>query len=370
MCILFLFKVNSTTIQQFHPKTRNQVPFLLIRILNGKLKKHYIRQYYEKCQIPHLKSVANKTTILKTKLIIILILLIPAKLMFGQVTITGSILSEEDEIGIPGVSITEIGTSNVVMANINGDYKIVVCDTARYLEFSFIGCVTRKVPINGQTVINTSLKPYTIYEAWDQKIRLYALSGAKHTPFGARFDFSIPISSPLAIEFQLAYLTDFKLNEKIEANFRLSQYRFKLGSLTWLYGYVDFNYRQLSIKNSIDMTSYSIENYTRIYNHNIILGLGKIEYTPKNVDKDSGYGIIAGYKKELRKLDFLSLTYKMGFYKDAFEYHFQIDKRIKRVKTFATYNKIGDYEEIILGVGFELTYFFKYQKDALKYTTK
>ncbi len=307
---------------------------------------------------------------MRSKLIILIILLIQAKLTFGQITITGSVLHEEDWKGLPGVSIKEIGTSNVVVADLNGDYKIVVSDTATFLEFSFIGCLTRKVPINGQTVINTSLKPYIIYEAWDQKIRLYALSGVMNTPLGARFDFSIPIVSPLAIEFQFAYLTDFKLNKRIDASFSLSRYRIQLGSYVWLYGYVDFKYRQLSIQNSIDMVSYSIENYARIYNQNIILGLGKILYSHGNADKNSGYGIIAGYKKEFRKLDFLILTYKMGFYKEAFEYHFQVDKRFKRVKSFVTYNKIGDYQEIMLGIGFELTYYFKYQKDAHKYATQ
>ena len=307
--------------------------------------------------------------ILRSKLIILLYFLFLAKFTFGQITITGNILSEEDWKGLPGVSINEVGTSNNVMADINGDYKIVVSDTASYLEFSFIGFVARKVPINGLSVINTSLKPYFIYEAWDQKIGFYALSGVRNTPFGARFDFSTPIVSPFAIEFQLAYLTDFKRNEKIDINFSLSQYRFKIGSLTWLYGYVDFNYRQFSIQNSIDMLSYSVENYARIYNDNIILGFGKHSYSPEDANKYSRYGVIAGYKKEFRKLDFLSVTYKMGFYKEAFEYHFQMDKRIKRVKTFVIYNKIGDYEELMFGLGFELTYLFKYQKDAHQYTS-
>lgn len=311
-----------------------------------------------------------KPSILRSKLIILIILLVQAKLTFGQITITGSVLYEEDWKGLPGVVIKEIGTSNVVAADLNGDYKIVVSDTATFLEFSYIGCLTRKVPINGQTVINTSLKPYIIYEAWDQKIRLYALCGVMNTPFGGRFDFSIPIVSPWVIESQFAYLTDFKLNKRIDANFSLSGYRIQLGSYAWLYGYVDIKYRQVSIQNSIDMVSYSIENYARIYNYNIILGLGKILYSPENTDKNSGYGIIAGYKKEFSKLDYLTLTYKMGFYKEAFEYHFQIDKRFKRVKSFVAYNKIGDYQEIMLGIGFELTYYFKYQKDAHKYTTQ
>ncbi|MDQ2180405.1 carboxypeptidase-like regulatory domain-containing protein [Marinifilum sp. D714] len=307
---------------------------------------------------------------MKTKLTILFILLILVKLSFGQITITGTVLNEEDWKGLPGVWINEVGTTNTVTADLNGDYKIIVSDTTSFLEFSFIGFLTRKVPINGQTVINTSLKTYTIYEAWDQKIGLYALSGIRKTPLGARFEFRTPIVSPFAIKFQLNYLTDFDRNKKIDVNFSLSQYRFQIGPNTWLYGYVDFNYRKLRIQNCIDMLSYSVENHARLYNHNIILGLGKISYSPENLDKHSEYGLIAGYKKEIPKLDFLSLTYKMGFYKDKFVYFFQMDKRFKRVKTFMTYNKIGDYEEIMLGVGFELTYFFKYQKDALKYTTQ
>ena len=38
----------------------------------------------------------------------------------------------------------EFGTSNSVMADLNGDYKIIVSDTARFLQISFVGFVTRK----------------------------------------------------------------------------------------------------------------------------------------------------------------------------------------------------------------------------------
>lgn len=304
---------------------------------------------------------------MRSKLIIILIFLIPSTLSFGQITITGRILSEEDTTGLPGVSIIEFGTSNSVMADLNGDYKIIVSDTATFLEFSFVGFVPRKVPINGQTVINTSLKPSIIYEAFDQKIGLFVQSGLINTPYGARFYYSTPVVGPLSVGFQVAYMTDFKLNQRFDASFSLSGYQFQLGSWAWLYGSVDFNYRKLIIQNSSDMVSYSIENYARIYDHNIILGLGKIEYSPEIIDNNSGYGIIAGYKKEFRKLDYLALTYKMGFYKETIEYHLQIDAPIKRVKTFVTFNKIDDYQEVMIGIGFKTYYYYRYQKNANKY---
>ena len=253
------------------------------------------------------------------------------------------------------------------MADLNGDYKIIVSDTATFLEFSYIGFVSRKVPIDGQTVINTSLKLSIIYEAFDQKIGLFLQSGLVNTPYGARFYYSTPVIGPLSVGFQVAYMTDFKLNQRFDASISLSGYRFQLGSCAWLYGSVDLNYRKLIIQNSIDMVSYSIENYARIYTHNIILGLGKTEYSPENIDNKSGYGIIAGYKKEFRKLDYSTLTYKMGFYNKTIEYHLQIDVPIKRVITFVAYNKIDDYQEIMIGIGFKTYYYYRYQKNANKY---
>lgn len=293
--------------------------------------------------------------------------MIPSTLSFGQITITGSILSEEDSTGLPGVSIIEFGTSNSVMADLNGYYKIIVSDTATFLEFSFVGFVPRKVPINRQTVINTSLKPYIIYEAFDQKIGLYLQSGLVNTLYGARFYYSTSVVGPLSVGFQVAYMTDFKLNQRFDASLSLSRYRFMLGPGAWLYGSVDFNYRKLIIQNSIDMVSYSIENYAMIYDHNIILGIGKIEYSPENSNNNSGFGIIAGYKKEFRKLDYLTLTYKMGFYNETIEYHLQIDAPIKRVITFVAFNKIDDYQEIMIGIGFKTYYYYRYQKNANKY---
>lgn len=304
---------------------------------------------------------------LRSKLIIILIFLIPSILSFGQITITGSILSEEDSTGLPGVSIIEFGTSNSVVADLNGDYKIVVSDTATFLEFSFIGFVSRKVPINGQTVINTSLKPATAYDAFDQKIGLFLQSGLKNTPYGARFYFSTPVVGPLSIGVQVAYMTEFKFNQRFDASLRLSGYRFMLAPSEWLYGSVDFNYSKLIVQNSIDLVSYSIENFARIYDNYLILGIGKIEYSPENSDNNSGFGIIAGYKKEFRKLNYLALTYKMGFYNEAIEYHLQIDAPFKRIETFVAFNKLNDYQELMIGIGFKTYYYYRYQKNANKY---
>ena len=292
--------------------------------------------------------------------------MIPSTFTFGQITITGHILNEEDWTGLPGVSITEFGTSNSVLADLNGDYKIIVSDTARFLEFGFVGFVTRIVPINGQKVINTSLKPEAIYEAFDQKIGLYLQSGVVNTPFGVRFYYSTPVVGPLSVGFHVDYLTDLKLNQKLAASLSLSRYRIIISDW-YIYNSVDFNYRRLSISNKIDLASYSIENYARVNSNKIILGISKLVYSPYNTNSSSKSGLIAGYEREFRKLSFLTLAYKMGFYKETIEYNLQIEAQFKRVKTFVAFNKINDYQEIMIGIGFETYYYYRYQKNANKY---
>lgn len=304
---------------------------------------------------------------MKSQLKVLLIFLIAPALSFGQITITGKVVSEEDSMGLPGVSINEVGTSNRAMADLDGNYKIVVSDTAKVLEFSYVGYVSRKVPINGQTEIKTSLKEYVIYEVFDQRIGLFLQSGLVYTPYGAKLYFSTPVVGPFSIGIQGAYMTDFKLNQRFDANLSLSRYRFLLRPNTWLYGCVDINYRKLTIENSIDLVSYSLENNINFYGDNIILGLGKMAYAREYSDNNSKYGIIAGYQKAFQKLGSLTLTYKLGFYKETIEHYLQMDVPIKRVKTFATFNKIGDYQEIMIGIGFQTYYFYRYQKNANKY---
>lgn len=292
--------------------------------------------------------------------------MISSTLSFGQVTITGNVLNEEDSTGLPGVSIIEFGTLNSVSADLNGDYKIIVSDTASFLQFSFVGCVTRKVPINGQTVINTSLKPYLIYEAFDQKIGFYLQSGVIHTPFGARFYYNTPVVDPLSVGFQFDYLTDFELNKKLSASLSLSRYRVKIANW-YIYNSVLFSYRKLNISNTIDLNSYSIKNYARVNSQKIVLGLSKFQLSHDNKDRSIKYGLIAGYEKEFQKLNYLTLAYKMGIYNETIEYDLRIDIPIKRINAFINLNKIDNYQEVMIGIGIKTYYYYRHQKNANKY---
>ena len=292
--------------------------------------------------------------------------LIPFTFAFGQITITGRILSQEDSTGLPGVSIVELGSSNGVITDQNGDYMIIVSDTARFLEFRFVGFLERTVPINGQKVINTSLKPAALIDPFDQEIGLFLQSGLVNTPFGSRFYYSTPVVGRLAVGFKIDYLTDFELNEKLSIILSLSTYRIIIADW-YIYNSVDLNYRKLSISNNIDLKSYSLENYARINNQKIILGLSMLVNPSDNIGSSTKYGLLGGYEYKFRKLNYSSLTYKMGFYRETIEYYLQIDVPFKRIKTFVNCNKIGDYQEIMIGIGFQTYYYTRRQKNLNRY---
>ena len=79
-------------------------------------------------------------------------------LAFGQnVTVTGTVLSGEDDQPLIGANVAVIGTQIGTSTDINGTYSISVAPDA-VLQFSFIGFLTQDVRVNGQTSINLTLQ--------------------------------------------------------------------------------------------------------------------------------------------------------------------------------------------------------------------
>ncbi|MEP4531659.1 MAG: TonB-dependent receptor [Cyclobacteriaceae bacterium] len=71
--------------------------------------------------------------------------------------VTGTIVSEEDNQGLPGVNVVVMGTDRGVVTDIDGNYSIEV-KPGESLIFSFIGFATEIVEVQpGQTVIDLSL---------------------------------------------------------------------------------------------------------------------------------------------------------------------------------------------------------------------
>ena len=72
-------------------------------------------------------------------------------------TITGTVLTAEDDTPLPGVSVIAKGTPSGTITNSSGFYSINVGDNVSTLVFSFIGMRTEEISIDGNSEINVSM---------------------------------------------------------------------------------------------------------------------------------------------------------------------------------------------------------------------
>lgn len=75
------------------------------------------------------------------------------------ISITGKVVSVEDNEGIPGVNVIVKGTTTGTVTDANGNYKIEVPSEETILVYSSIGYLKQEITVGNQTQINISLNP-------------------------------------------------------------------------------------------------------------------------------------------------------------------------------------------------------------------
>ncbi|PZX59870.1 TonB-linked SusC/RagA family outer membrane protein [Algoriphagus ratkowskyi] len=72
-------------------------------------------------------------------------------------TITGRVTSAEEPDGIPGASVVVKGTAQGVITDLDGSYSVQVPADASSLIFSFVGYLTKEMPIGSASIINVTM---------------------------------------------------------------------------------------------------------------------------------------------------------------------------------------------------------------------
>ncbi|MFC2136711.1 SusC/RagA family TonB-linked outer membrane protein [Bacteroidota bacterium] len=90
----------------------------------------------------------------------LLIVFIPLlSLKSQEKTITGTIISGEDNLPLIGATVVVKGTTIGTITDFDGNYTIKVPEDAEILQFSFVGLLSQEVPIGDQTNISVTLQP-------------------------------------------------------------------------------------------------------------------------------------------------------------------------------------------------------------------
>lgn len=96
---------------------------------------------------------------MKQKLLnfLVLCMLLTSAAFAQERKISGKVISGEDNLGLPGVSVTIQGTNNMVQTDNSGNYTITVPSGAKALIFKSIGFETREINLSASNTLNVTL---------------------------------------------------------------------------------------------------------------------------------------------------------------------------------------------------------------------
>lgn len=74
------------------------------------------------------------------------------------ITVRGTVTSQEDNSGLPGVTVLEKGTNNGTVTDIDGVYTIDVSGPNAVLVFSYVGFDNQEITVGNRTTVNVTLE--------------------------------------------------------------------------------------------------------------------------------------------------------------------------------------------------------------------
>ena len=78
--------------------------------------------------------------------------------IFAQQTVVTGQVVDQNNVALPGVTVLEIGTTNGVITNLDGEFEIVVASPASQLEFSFVGLESQTVLLDNDLELSVQMK--------------------------------------------------------------------------------------------------------------------------------------------------------------------------------------------------------------------
>jgi TonB-linked SusC/RagA family outer membrane protein len=88
---------------------------------------------------------------------VVLVMLLTSTVSWAQRTVTGKVVSNEDQQPLPGVNILIKGTTQGTITDVNGGFSVPVRSDNDVLVFSFVGFITQEVPVDSKTDITVTL---------------------------------------------------------------------------------------------------------------------------------------------------------------------------------------------------------------------
>jgi len=215
--------------------------------------------------------------------------------------------------------------------------------------------VTKEYSLKGENKIIVETKWDCNKDFFDSnRIRIYGQSGLINNPIGGQID----IASPYfffggVLEASYSYQTNSKENifqeGSLEFKHPISNCEFE----------IDFraSYRDFKFDNQFNNNTYSFETDFNLSRVSFIAGYSHLEFNSINTSrKYNSSGLLIGFGTSFRRPLYPELVGKISIYKDNIEYQGKIQGSYKRFLIFLKYYKLSSFNELSLGIGYNLFY--------------
>ena len=278
----------------------------------------------------------------------------------AQFLIKGKIVDEFDKQGVPGTQILELGTENGTMADLNGNFQLIVSDPNAILEVSFIAYITKKVSIKSEDFLTIVLKQDCHKDFFDsQRIGVYALSGVLNNPIGGQIDIAFPHFSKGTL------ITGFSLQSDLQDNnFLTAKAEYKHFIFT-----CDFDFDLNLYHSRINFTDFksaisSLETNFNYGNLRLIGGYSRLNFEDRNsMDSQTFSAPVVGIGTWINSPKVQTLvTGKVALFKNRPEINTRATFFTKYAELFLNYYHLGTFSEFTIGIGRQFGYRLKSQK--------
>jgi hypothetical protein len=298
------------------------------------------------------------------RLLTLLFFLFIAQICNAQIEITGTVISGEDGLGLPGAKVVEFGTQNGTTTNLDGNFRLTVNDLNATLEISFVGFITKQLELKGQDSISTTLKVDCNRDFFDsQSVSIYALSGIINNPIGGQVDFAFPNFSSGTLITGFSLQSDLNDKRFIKGKLEYKHFIFNCDfdfDLNWYYRRVNFTEFRSST-NSFE-TNFNYGNLRLTAGYSNLNFENKLSSTTENLSAP-----LIGLGTWINTVSVQTLlTGKAAFYNGRTEIVGQATFFTKHVELFVNFYQLDSFSELTIGIGKEFGYWLKSQKHFKK----
>ena len=294
----------------------------------------------------------------KFKILLVNLTLVFCFQTYGQVKISGKVCDNNTGETLRGVNIIEHGTENKIVSETNGTFNLTVSNSESAIEITYLGYKKQEIKIGDKRYFEIKLKEDCFLDFFDyNNICLGLSTGILNSPIGGFVYIKQPIRKIGLIYGEFDYQTDLKNSYKIEAHTGLLH----LVAECDYDGDVYLNYRKL-VNQDFKFNSYSLigklnlskprifQNYSTLY-----FGYGISTFNTPDITYNDKSGYILGFGTSISKTH-ININFITTYWTNYWEYFGEIKWEYKNVLISMNYDKIKNYNELNLKLGYIFNY--------------